>query len=209
MLVFIDESGDPGLKLGQGSSQFFTIAIVVFEDREDAIACDQRIELLHKELDWHSEFHFKRNPDHVRKAFIQAVAPYNFFYYGVIIKKKHQLNLAQQFPTRESFYQYVCGLVFENAKEKLLNATVIIDTSGNQEFGMSLAQYLRRKINTEDIKRIIKLKMQRSHTNNLIQLADYVAGILNRSIQNKKHGKIYRKLISHREFKVNIWPPVA
>ncbi len=104
MLVFIDESGDPGFKLNQGSSRLFTIALVVFDDRDHSIACDQRIELLHKEISLHGEFHFKRNPDHVREAFIRAVAPYNFFYYGIVIDKKRQKNLAQQFPTREAFY---------------------------------------------------------------------------------------------------------
>lgn len=209
MLVFIDESGDPGFKFDSGSSRFFTIALVVFEDRDHAMACDQRIELLHKELDWRSEFHFKRNPDHVREAFIRAVAPYNFFYYGVIIDKEKQQHLAQQFPTKESFYQYVCGLVFENAKEKLADATVVIDASGNLAFRRKLALYLRQKMNTEQKRRIAKLKMQRSSGNNLIQLADYVSGILHRSVQDKKHGTEYRRLISHREIDVHVWPSVA
>ena len=30
-----------------------------------------------------SEFHFKNNSDKVRKAFLGAVAPYEFFYYGI------------------------------------------------------------------------------------------------------------------------------
>jgi len=50
MLVFIDESGDPGLKIEKGSSRFFTIALVIFEDKEEALACDQRIKLLKREL---------------------------------------------------------------------------------------------------------------------------------------------------------------
>lgn len=207
MLVFIDESGDPGFKFDQGSSRFFTIALVVFEDRNDATACDQRITLLHKEIDWRSEFHFKRNPDRVREAFIRAVAPYNFFYYGIVINKERQQHLAQEFPTKEAFYQYVCGLVFENAKEKLDHATVVFDSSGNLTFRRELARYLRKKMNTAEHRRIDKLKMQRSGGNNLIQLADYIAGILHRSIQGKKHGSEYRKLISHREIDVHVWPP--
>src|SRR4051794_33931491 len=90
MLVFIDESGDPGFKFDQGSSRFFTVALVVFEESEEAVACDNRIELLHREVQWTGEFHFKRNPDHVREAFLRAVAPYNFFYYGVVINKERQ-----------------------------------------------------------------------------------------------------------------------
>ena len=40
MLVFVDESGDPGMKLGTGATPFFTVALVVFEDHEEAAACD-------------------------------------------------------------------------------------------------------------------------------------------------------------------------
>src|SRR4051812_5830612 len=92
MLIFIDESGDSGLDITKGSSRFFTVSLVVFEDNEEAEACDRRIELLKRELGWNgkaedSEFHFKRNSDPVRKAFLKAVAPYNFFYYGFVINK--------------------------------------------------------------------------------------------------------------------------
>lgn len=44
MLVFIDESGDTGLKLDKGSSKYFVITLVTFEDNEEALLCDQRIE---------------------------------------------------------------------------------------------------------------------------------------------------------------------
>ncbi len=52
MLVFIDGSGDSGLKIEKGSSRFFTIALVIFEEKEEAEFCDQRIQLLKKELGW-------------------------------------------------------------------------------------------------------------------------------------------------------------
>jgi len=89
MLAFIDESGDPGLKIEKGSSRYFTIALVIFEDRDEALSCDQRIQLLKKEIGWDktSEFHFKSNSDKIRRTFLRAVSPYNFFYYGIVINK--------------------------------------------------------------------------------------------------------------------------
>ena len=36
MLVFIDESGDTGRKLEKGSSKFFVVALVIFEDHDEA-----------------------------------------------------------------------------------------------------------------------------------------------------------------------------
>lgn len=135
MLVFIDESGDSGLKIEEGSSRYFTVALVVFEDREEATACDQRIELLKRELGWQDgEFHFKRNSERIRLSFLQAVAPYNFFYYGIVINKDPKKLWGEGFRDKHSFYKYACGLVFENAKEKLQNATVVIDESGDLDF---------------------------------------------------------------------------
>ncbi|MBI4130491.1 DUF3800 domain-containing protein [Candidatus Roizmanbacteria bacterium] len=208
MLVFIDESGDPGLKIPHGSSRFFTVALVVFEENGEAEACDQRINLLKREIKWSeaSEFHFKRNSDNVRQAFLNAVSPYSFFYYGVVINKDPKKLRGEGFKHKSSFYKYACSLVFENAKDKLDQATVVIDKSGNLEFRNQLATYLRHKMN-QKTKIIKKVKMQRSSGNNLLQLADYIAGVINRSVMNqKKRSDYYRSMIAHREISVQIWP---
>lgn len=36
MLVFIDDSGDPGFKTEKGSSKIFVIAMVIFKDNLEA-----------------------------------------------------------------------------------------------------------------------------------------------------------------------------
>ncbi len=207
MLVFVDESGDSGWKIQQGSSRFFSVALVVFEENEDAIACDQRIQLLKKEIGWKSseEFHFKRNSDRVRRSFLRAVTPYHFFYYGIVIDKERGNYLEENFKSKKSFYEYVCGLLFEVAKEKLRDATVVMDESGSEEFHSRLAKYLRRKANRRGqvVKRV---KVQRSESNNLIQLADYIVGIISRVAHQKKFSDEYRKMLAHREVMVEVWP---
>ncbi len=40
MLVFIDDSGDPGFKLDKGSSKFFVISLVIFNDNLEAEKTD-------------------------------------------------------------------------------------------------------------------------------------------------------------------------
>jgi hypothetical protein len=209
MLVFIDESGDPGLDMHKsGTSQYFVVSLVVFEDEEEATACDQRIELLKYELGWRprSEFHFHRNSHRVRTTFLEAVSRYNFFYYGIVIQKNKLWG--EGFKDRKSFYKYITSLVFENAKDKLDNATIVIDRSGDTEFRQELAKYLRRKMNDERYV-IHKVKQQDSERNNLLQLADYTAGIINRSktrATSEKKQIDFRRITSHREIYVQIWP---
>ena len=48
MLAFVDESGDSGRKILNGSSLYFVVAVVTFEDHDDALACDHRIGLLRR-----------------------------------------------------------------------------------------------------------------------------------------------------------------
>jgi len=50
------------------------------------------------------------------------------------------------------------------------------------------------------------VKLQRSKGNNLLQLADYIAGVINRLVQKKKSAEDYHRLISHKEIYVQIWP---
>lgn len=208
MLIFIDESGDPGLKIEKGSSRYFVIALVIFEDQDEALACDQRIRLLRTELKYPEdfEFHFKGNSHKVRLAFLGAVNPYNFFYFGIVLNKDPKKLWGEGFKTKESLYKYTCNLVFENAKPYLREAIIILDKSGTKVFRNQLAKYLRRKINIEGFKIIKKVKMQRSKGNNLLQLADYIAGVINRVVQKKKSAEDYRRLIAHKEIYVQIWP---
>ncbi len=209
MLIFIDESGDSGLKVEKGSSKFFVVSLVIFEEDEEAIACDSRIELLRKEIGWNpkDEFHFKNNSHRVKEKFLNAVSGFNFFYYGVVMDKKRLPK--EVCKTKDAFYKYSCGLVFENARERLSNARIVIDQSGSNEFKKQLERYLKSKVNSADKKVIKNIKMQKSNSNNLLQLADYIAGVINRSIhENKKDAKKFRKLISHREIEVEIWPKI-
>jgi hypothetical protein len=202
MLLFIDESGDPGLKLGGGSSSFFCVALIIFEDNEDAETADLAITDLRSRLRLHENYEFRFNNSNraMREDFLSAATSYNFFYHGIIINKAKLTGPG--FRVKESFYKYTCGLVFENAKPLLSDATVIIDGSGTRDFRRQLATYLRRKIGPL----IRKVKIQDSKRNNLLQLADMVSGAINRSFGDKSDSTVYRGLIKHRELRVQLWP---
>ncbi len=45
MLVFVDESGGPGRKILNRSSNYLIVALVTFEENEGAEACDQPAQL--------------------------------------------------------------------------------------------------------------------------------------------------------------------
>lgn len=208
MLVFIDESGDPGMKLAGGSSPHFIVTLLAFEDNDEALAADQRIGLLKRELRFpdHFEFHFNQLRPDYREAFLKAVSPYDWFYFSIVINKEKLTGKGFQFP--DSFYKYTCSLVFENAKQYLNEATVVIDGSGSRQFRRELSSYLRKRVNDpkEGARYIHQVKLQDSQKNHLLQMADMVCGAVARSFKEKKDSQVYRQLVSHREMYVQLWP---
>ncbi|HXH50166.1 MAG TPA: DUF3800 domain-containing protein [Terriglobia bacterium] len=207
MLIFLDESGDCGMKDRQGSSKYFVVTTVLFEENDAASACDIHIGEMRAALRLHEdyEFHFNRCSDFIREQFLKGVIDQDFFYSAVVLNKAKLWG--EGFKDKNSFYKYTTRLVFENIKEHLQRATVVIDRCGERRFRDSIGSYLRRKINDGNPELIKKVKMEPSHSNNLLQLVDMVSGAIFRSFRHdKKNRRFFRKIISSRELRVQVWP---
>ncbi len=210
MLAFVDESGDTGRKLEQGSSSHFVVAMVTFEDHDDALACDDRITALRSELklSQRQEFHFAVNSNRLRKAFLEAVTPFPFSYHVFALNKDPRKLYGPGFAYKDSLYKYASRLTFENAKPYLNSAIVVMDECGNRKFRIELAKYLRARIKGEGGNQLIKkVKLQRSSGNNLLQLADYVACVATRVINGAADGlELRRKYLAAHELSFEVWP---
>lgn len=208
MLVFLDESGDTGRKTDKGSSAHFVVSLALFLDNDEAQRCDDRIELLRGELNLTPdyEFHFSRNTKRVKKAFLEAVAPYSFSIITVVIDKDPTKLYGAGFNDKKSFYKYACNMVLTNALPYLDRAKLIIDKSGGDTFSGELRRYLKHKFANEDGEKIVKFKAQDSHKNNLLQLVDYCASISHRKIQQKPDSVEYYRHISPKIVSWQEWP---
>ncbi len=210
MLAFLDESGDTGRKIHGGSSRYFLVSLALFQDKDEAIRCDQRIHLLRNELSLpgNYEFHFSNNSKKIRHSFLKAVHPYAFTILTVAINKDPNLLWGEGFNVKTSFYKYACQMVITNAMPYLDQATLIVDASGNTTFQGELRKYLRNKLDDNDRLKIKKIKSQASHHNNLLQLVDYCVGVENRRIQKKSDWEEYFRYISTKELDLQIWPKI-
>lgn len=208
MLVFLDESGDAGLKFAEGSSTYFVVTLVIFSDLAVATSVDETITRLRTKLQWSAttEFKFAKLDKHRREQFFKEINGFDYCYYSIVINKPTLRG--EGFTVKESFYKYACRLVLSNAAAMLADATVVIDGSGDREFRRQLKSYLCRTINDPQAAtvRIKKLKLQDSHRNNLLQLADMICGAVARSFSNKDDHAVYRRWLRPREKRVQIWP---
>jgi len=206
MLVFVDESGDPGMKGKVGSSALFVVAAVIFFEDGDANKCDDAIAALKPECfkNANSEFKFNKCRRDFRCTFFSKVDKMDFLYVAFVFNKAKMYGPGFQF--KSPFYKYACKLLFESAKPYLKEASVTIDGCGDRAFRQQLQAYLKAKINTqkETIKRV---KLEASHSNNLLQLADMVCGAVARSYKSDKvNCGEYRQMIKGHELGVNVWP---
>lgn len=205
MLVLIDESGDCGLKFGQGSSNYFTCVAVVFTDAFSMNACDRTIDGLRMQMKKQPgfEFHFSGAPDKVRRMFLERVSQDDFRYAGFVVDKRRLFG--QKFHDPKQFYEFSVGIVCEHVKPLLSNAKIIIDRNGDRAFRQQLEKRLKSQMTDRDgTCRIRKVAMEASHSNNLVQLADMVCGAVMRSYTASD--PVFRDLIRKREKFVQLWP---
>ena len=204
MLVFIDESGDVGFKIGKGSSNSFVMALIIFDSEEDAYDTALKIKNLHKRLNKTSKFEFKFNKcdKRLRLAFLNEVKGCNFKIRAAVFHKDKIYNLKIR-SSNDYFYNYALKHVLGHG-DFIVDARIKLDGSGNKKFRTNLVSYLKKNLNIDGRKVVNNLRFCDSKENVLIQLADMVAGSLRREFDQKGEDlNPYREILKKKED--NIW----
>jgi hypothetical protein len=177
MLVFIDESGDPGFKLQKGSTPIFVAALVAFNDHDQARAADDAIGAAAIRLKVWPEFRFSKCRDEIRDAFFEAVRPFTFRVRAVVVQKEriYSPHLRMQ---KEAFYSFFVKSMLKFDEGLLKEAQIVIDGSGDRTFKREMGAYFRRHLGVTKIKSLV---FNDSRSDRLVQLADMCAGAIARS----------------------------
>lgn len=196
MLVFIDDSGDAGFKLNKGSSRFFVISAVIFDDNLEAEKTAVAIKEIKRKLhfsDW-VEFKFNKSRRNVREEFLKTVNQFDFKIRCLVIDKK--IIKSQELKNnRNSFYGYAIKTLLKYNNNSILDASIKIDGSGDRVFRKSFLTYLRKQLNSKQCKIARNCKLIDSKNNVLIQMADMIAGSIRRFYDNDKtDSEIYRNI---------------
>jgi hypothetical protein len=200
MLVFIDDSGDAGFKIGKGSSEFFIISAVIFDDNLEAERTAISIKELRRELFGRDdvEFKFHKSKDENKKKFLEVVKKHNFRIRCLVVDKR-LLYSPELRGDKNSFYSYIIKTMLKYSNQTILDAKIRIDGSGDRVFRRSFVSYLRRELNGNEKKIVQNCKLVDSKSDVLIQLADMVAGAIHRSYQrDKTDSQVYKNIIKKR-----------
>lgn len=194
MRIFIDDSGDTGFKLDRGSTRFFVISLIIFEDDKDVERTAKKIKTLRDELGFPDmyEFKFQKCRRVVCEKFLSAINDCDFRVRSLVVDKT--LIYGNELKNdKSSFYGFVIKTALEYNKEVIVNAKIRIDGSGDRVFKKKFHSYITRELD----KNIVKdCKFLDSKNNVLIQLADMIVGSIRRSYDSEKTDRIvYRNII--------------
>ena len=202
MLVFIDESGDPGFKIERGSSPIFVISMVIFDHSSVARQCESAIEHMRRKLRVNPEFKFNRCHANVRDAFFDGTAPFRFRARSIIVRKEliYSCHLKGK---KETFYKFFIRNMMQHDGGALRDAKVVIDGSGDKAFKGQFKAHLRRHL---DISCVKEVELRDSKKDSLVQLADMVAGAVARSYKPDRANSDRWLSMLYRQGKIeNIW----
>lgn len=194
-LVFIDDSGDPGFK--SASSSNFVMAAAVFIDPEVAFSMMQEMDEYRELLGWryNHEFRFKKNPKNVVAELLRRLSKYDFQIYAIYIDKSMFRQITPVIDG-EKLYNWTIKELLELMP--LDNVKITIDGRSSKENMQKTKSYLRRELNG-DKKKNINIKFEDSVATDLLQLADLIAGSVNRALQpDKTDSKVYLDIVKSK-----------
>jgi len=202
-LLYIDDAGDPG-KYGVSSTRYFVIAIVIFDDELEAEATSLEIKRLRRSLGWRPDYEFKFNKMNldIRTKFLSAVRKCNFRIFACVVDKKRLPPSAH----RTNLYDAIVRHAIESCAKYLTSFTVRLDGKSDKIHKRIAAAYFRKGLKYGNA-RLLSFRYANSQKDNLVQLADVVAGSINRSLQKDKtdHGK-YLPIIKQKFIEVIEYP---
>lgn len=202
-LVFIDDSGDPGFKAV--SSDNFVMAAALFIHPEVAESIMHEIDEYREALGWkyNHEFKFTKNPKNIVIEMLRRISIYDFRVYAVYIEKSDFREITPAmtpFFDREKLYNWTIKELLREIP--LETAKITIDGRSSKQNMKNTKTYLRREINSDNSKKL-DIKFDDSVTTDLLQLADLIAGSINRSLQpDKTDSKDYIRVFEDKIVKI-------
>jgi hypothetical protein len=203
MLVFIDESGDPGFKTHKGSSKVFVVAMVIFDDPLEAEKTSLAIKELRRALHVSDKYEFKFNKtdERFKNDFFHAVIKNKFRIRAIMVKKSIVYSITLR-NSKESFYNFIVMQILKQSNT-IKHAKLRFDRRGEKLLRNEMRIYLSNQLDNKHNDVFTDLKFVDSKQNTLIQLADMVAGSISAAHGGKS--KVYLTKLERAGRIEDIW----
>jgi len=194
-LIFIDDAGCTGFKFDQGSSDYFYIAGIFFDDDLDAEETALKIKRLRRSLGWHDlhEFKFRKTSTTIKKQFYNTVCSLNYRVVLAIVDKRSINDKNLQNNPSEFYYRVILNVL--QAGGDFMKANIIIDGEKGIDHRRNVKTYFRKNLPEYSINKMVFVD---SKKDSLVQLADMFVGAARHSVEKKKDTNNYISMVKKR-----------
>lgn len=161
MLLFCDESGDPGLPTKPGASPYFGVAMLCCPAADDATRLAEAQDKARIRLGWAGEFKWSKMPSDVRLAYLISMVPMLDSHRVTIWDKRSGVLSSRYSP--EVTVMLRCYGSFESMEPSV---RIVIDGERDR----LRASEIRRALGVSEV------RMERSHSCPHLQMADILIG---------------------------------
>lgn len=185
MHVYIDDSGDGGFKFGQGSTSHLVMAACIFREPEHISELVHLIEGCAEKNRTAKEFKYSDTKARISDCFFDCISPAKFNVRAIIIDKS-QIYSDKLRSSPSALKSYAIRMLLTKNYGQIQSAKVFIDGQDTKAFGIQDTEYLMRMVNRESPQTISQVRHVDSKSSRPIQLADMVAGAINRSVRTHR-----------------------
>lgn len=185
MHVYLDDSGDGGFKFGQGSSSHLVMAACVFRDPAHITAAAGLIEECSRHNRQTREFKYSKTKDRVKDCFFRCIGPAKFDVRAIVIDKR-QIYSDHLRDHPSALKSYAIRMLMTKNFGQIRGAKLFIDGQDTRAFAMQDGAYLMRMVNREAPGTLTDVRHVESSSSRPIQLADMVAGAINRRVRTDR-----------------------
>lgn len=153
------------------------------------------------------ELKFSKTREVIRFNFLDQVCSNDFFVRAIVVDKR-TIKSDHLIAQHKAFYNYIINMVLTHSNETIRDAKVKIDGSGSRKYKTAMQGYLKSQTGSSDLRVVRDVSFVNSKGNQLIQLADMIAGATRRSFDDSRgnsndYAKALRKV--WRQEKSDLW----
>ena len=196
--IYIDDSGDAGLK-NSNTDKLIIAAVIIIEEDKKAVLNDA-INLYREQLGWNEldEFKFAKTNKTILVDLINYIKNFDYKVYVVVLDKS-EIDIDRIPKDKISIYNHVLKeLLLRVCKDK---QNITIDGKYGKKHDAEVRVYLRKQLRNNGITGT-RIKFIDSRKDSLVQLADIVVGSVARSYKNKIDSQRYIDLLKDKIIKV-------
>ncbi|MFE4078534.1 DUF3800 domain-containing protein [Paenarthrobacter sp. YIM B13468] len=203
MHIFIDDSGDGGFKFESGSSSHLVMAACVFKDPSEILRLKQCMESCAQHNGLKTEFKYAKTKERVKDCFFNCTADIRYNIRAIVMDKS-QIYSGHLRNNPAALKSFAIRQLLSHGFGTIHGAKVVIDGQDTKAFGITDHAYLMAMANRASPGTIAKVEWADSKQNVGIQLADMVAGAIQRGERtHKKADPKHLRLIRPRSYQPN------